>query len=59
MSREVRQFRENTAPAAAGLPIGRRRVQGLRRVELGELAGMSADYVRRLEQGAAIRRPGW
>lgn len=26
-------------------------MQGLRREELGELAGMSADYVRRLEQG--------
>ncbi|MFC3990362.1 helix-turn-helix domain-containing protein [Actinoplanes siamensis] len=47
----VRQLREGTAPAAAGLPTGRRRVQGLRREELGELAGMSPDYVRRLEQG--------
>ena len=47
----VRQLRESTTPAAAGLPIGRRRVRGLRREELGELAGMSADYVRRLEQG--------
>ncbi|AGL17885.1 helix-turn-helix domain-containing protein [Actinoplanes sp. N902-109] len=47
----VRQLRESTAPATAGLPAGRRRVQGLRREELGELAGLSADYVRRLEQG--------
>ena len=47
----VRQLRESTAPATVGLPIGRRRVHGLRREELGELAGMSADYVRRLEQG--------
>jgi transcriptional regulator with XRE-family HTH domain len=47
----VRQLRESTTPAAVGLPIGRRRVRGLRREELGELAGMSADYVRRLEQG--------
>ncbi|GAA3786345.1 helix-turn-helix domain-containing protein [Micromonospora maritima] len=47
----VRQLRESTVPAAVGLPVGRRRVQGLRREELGELAGMSADYVRRLEQG--------
>ncbi|SCG78101.1 helix-turn-helix domain-containing protein [Micromonospora humi] len=47
----VRQLRENTPPAAVGLPVGRRRTQGLRREELGELAGMSADYVRRLEQG--------
>ncbi|MFI5834750.1 helix-turn-helix domain-containing protein [Micromonospora sp. NPDC051300] len=47
----VRQLRERTAPEAVGLPVGRRRTQGLRREELGELAGMSADYVRRLEQG--------
>ncbi|GAB7045520.1 helix-turn-helix domain-containing protein [Catenuloplanes indicus] len=47
----VRQLRENTAPAGVGPAAGRRRVQGLRREELGELAGMSADYVRRLEQG--------
>lgn len=47
----VRQLREMTSPAAVGLPAGRRRVRGLRREELGELAGMSADYVRRLEQG--------
>lgn len=47
----VRQFRESTPPEKVGLPVGRRRTQGLRREELGELAGMSADYVRRLEQG--------
>ncbi|MCO8275243.1 helix-turn-helix transcriptional regulator [Actinoplanes sp. TRM 88003] len=47
----LRQLREATAPATLGLPIGRRRTQGLRREELGVLAGMSADYVRRLEQG--------
>ena len=47
----VRHLRESTPPAAVGLPVGRRRTQGLRREELGELAGMSADYVRRLEQG--------
>ncbi len=47
----VRQLRESTAPETVGLPAGRRRTQGLRREELGELAGMSADYVRRLEQG--------
>ncbi|MEV1333750.1 hypothetical protein AB0J20_29725 [Micromonospora costi] len=32
----VRQLRENTAPATVGLPVGRRRVRGLRREELGE-----------------------
>ena len=47
----VRHLREVTDPAALGLPVGVRRVPGLRREELGELAGMSADYVRRLEQG--------
>ena len=47
----VRQLREGTPPAAVGLAPGSRRVPGLRREELGDLAGMSADYVRRLEQG--------
>jgi transcriptional regulator with XRE-family HTH domain len=47
----VRQLREGTVPEAVGFPVGARRVRGLRREELGELAGMSADYVRRLEQG--------
>lgn len=49
----VRRLREAADPTAAGVPLGlgARRVRGLRREELGELAGMSADYVRRLEQG--------
>ncbi|MBO1753472.1 helix-turn-helix transcriptional regulator [Actinotalea sp. BY-33] len=47
----VRRLRGEADPAAAGLPVAGRRVPGLRREELGELAGMSADYVRRLEQG--------
>ena len=47
----VRHLRESTDPAGVGIPVGARRVPGLRREELGELAGMSADYVRRLEQG--------
>jgi transcriptional regulator with XRE-family HTH domain len=52
----VRWLREHTGPAAAGLPAGGlrnngRRVRGLRREELAELAGVSADYIRRLEQG--------
>ena len=47
----VRQLREGTPPATVGLTPGSRRVPGLRREELGELAGMSADYIRRLEQG--------
>jgi transcriptional regulator with XRE-family HTH domain len=52
----VRWLREHTDPAAAGLRTsgprtGGRRVRGLRREELAELAGVSADYIRRLEQG--------
>ncbi|WP_432545427.1 MmyB family transcriptional regulator [Kineococcus sp. SYSU DK004] len=47
----LRRLREATAPETVGLPAGRRRTRGLRREELGDLAGMSADYVRRLEQG--------
>ena len=47
----VRHLRATTDPAALGLRGGARRVPGLRREELGELAGTSADYVRRLEQG--------
>ena len=52
----VRRLREQTAPADAGLPANGlrdngRRVRGLRREELADLAGVSADFVRRLEQG--------
>ena len=47
----VRRLREAADPAALGVGGGGRRVRGLRREELAELAGVSADYVRRLEQG--------
>jgi transcriptional regulator with XRE-family HTH domain len=48
----LRAWRDRLSPAAAGLPIGRsRRATGLRREELADLAGMSVDYVVRLEQG--------
>ncbi|MDQ7806121.1 helix-turn-helix transcriptional regulator [Amycolatopsis sp. A133] len=42
-------------PADLGLPPGvtRRRVKGLRREELAQLAGISVDYYTRLEQGRA------
>jgi transcriptional regulator with XRE-family HTH domain len=48
----LRTWRGRVSPAAAGLPVGRgRRVAGLRREDLAELAGISVDYVVRLEQG--------
>ncbi|MEV5824281.1 helix-turn-helix transcriptional regulator [Spirillospora sp. NPDC052242] len=50
----LRTWRRRADPAAAGLPVDRsRRVAGLRREELARLAGMSVDYVVRLEQGRA------
>jgi len=53
----LRARREATAPAAAGLPAGsRRRTPGLRRGELAELAGVSVEYLTRLERGRD-RRP--
>ena len=48
----LRAWRDRLSPAAVGLPRGRaRRASGLRREELAELAGISVDYVVRLEQG--------
>ena len=50
----LRSWRGRLAPAEAGLPTGpARRTPGLRREELAVLAGMSIDYVVRLEQGRA------
>jgi transcriptional regulator with XRE-family HTH domain len=50
----VRRWRDRVAPEAVGLPGGRRRrASGLRREELAGLAGISADYLTRLEQGRA------
>lgn len=50
----IRAWRERLSPAAAGLPRRRaRRTSGLRREELAELAGISFDYLVRLEQGRA------
>ncbi|MFF2812621.1 helix-turn-helix transcriptional regulator [Streptomyces sp. NPDC058000] len=52
--RTVRRWRDRVSPAAAGLPVGgHRRAAGLRREELALLAGISVDYVTRLEQGRA------
>jgi transcriptional regulator with XRE-family HTH domain len=48
----LRARREQITPHDVGLPDdGRRRVPGLRREELALLAGVSADYYMRLEQG--------
>ncbi|MEU8208875.1 helix-turn-helix transcriptional regulator [Micromonospora sp. NPDC049044] len=48
----LRARRELIRPGDVGLPAhGRRRVPGLRREELALLAGISADYYLRLEQG--------
>ncbi|MEV2236402.1 helix-turn-helix transcriptional regulator [Streptomyces phaeochromogenes] len=46
--------RARVAPEERGLPTGtRRRVNGLRRMEVALLAGVSVDYYVRLEQGRA------
>ncbi|HZA05929.1 MAG TPA: helix-turn-helix transcriptional regulator [Propionibacteriaceae bacterium] len=48
----LRRARNRLVPAEVGLPVGeRRRVRGLRREEVAMLAGVSVDYVVRLEQG--------
>jgi transcriptional regulator with XRE-family HTH domain len=50
----VRRRRDHLAPETVGVPVGgRRRATGLRREELAALAGISADYLTRLEQGRA------
>jgi transcriptional regulator with XRE-family HTH domain len=52
--RTVRRWRDRVAPSAVGVPVGgRRRAAGLRREELAGLAGISVDYLTRLEQGRA------
>ena len=53
----LRSWRDRLQPADAGLPAyGVRRAPGLKREELAQLAGVSVDYLVRLEQGRA-RRP--
>jgi transcriptional regulator with XRE-family HTH domain len=50
----IHAWRDRLSPAAAGLPASRaRRAAGLRREDLAELAGVSVDYIVRLEQGRA------
>lgn len=48
----LKSWRDRLSPADVGLPAGpNRRAAGLRREELAALAGLSVDYVVRLEQG--------
>jgi transcriptional regulator with XRE-family HTH domain len=50
----LRSWRDRLQPADAGLPAGgTRRAPGLRREEVANLAGLSVDYLARLEQGRA------
>ncbi|MGO4594950.1 helix-turn-helix transcriptional regulator [Leifsonia sp. 2TAF2] len=50
----LRSWRARVTPADVGLPVGgHRRAPGLRREELAALAGISVDYIVRLEQGRA------
>jgi transcriptional regulator with XRE-family HTH domain len=50
----LRFWRDRADPGSVGLPAGGlRRAAGLRREELATLAGLSVDYVVRLEQGRA------
>lgn len=53
----LRSRRERLDPRDLGLPQRRqsRRTPGLRREEVAELAGVSTDYVVRLEQGRGLR----
>ncbi|CAO5259393.1 helix-turn-helix domain-containing protein [Frankia sp. AgKG'84/4] len=49
----LRARRDATRPEALGLAVGaRRRVPGLRRSELASLAGISVEYLIRIEQGS-------
>ncbi|MDP9796596.1 transcriptional regulator with XRE-family HTH domain [Catenuloplanes nepalensis] len=51
----LRAWRDRLDPASAGITrTSTRRVPGLRREELATLAGVSAEYVTRLEQGRAV-----
>ncbi|MFB8276015.1 helix-turn-helix domain-containing protein [Nocardia colli] len=55
VGRVLREWRERVPPALVGISgsTNGRRTPGLRREELGGLAGVSPDYIKRLEQGRA------
>ncbi|MFD2415113.1 helix-turn-helix transcriptional regulator [Amycolatopsis pigmentata] len=57
MAAFLRSRRERLDPRDFGLPPGRRsrRTPGLRREEVAELAGVSIDYIVRLEQARGLR----
>lgn len=60
MNRDLQEFlrsrRGRVQPDEVGLAVvGRRRVPGLRREEVAMLAGVSADYYARLEQGRRLQ----
>ncbi len=50
----LRARREALAPAAIGLPTGRRRTPGLRREEVAQLSGLSTTWYSWVEQGRDI-----
>lgn len=51
----IHRRRDGVSPESAGLPPGRhRRAPGLHREEFASLAGISVDYIARLEQGRAV-----
>ncbi|MGY6020031.1 helix-turn-helix transcriptional regulator [Streptomyces spinosirectus] len=59
LGKALRRWRDRVSPGAAGLPVGgHRRAAGLRREELALLAGISVDYITRLEQGRAANPSG-
>ena len=51
----LRAWRDRTDPTSVGAVVTARRAPGLRREDLAALAGMSVDYLVRLEQGRAAR----
>lgn len=56
LARVLKRARERLQPSDVGVPAGfGRRVPGLRREEVAQLAGVSVDYVVRLEQGRGSR----
>jgi DNA-binding XRE family transcriptional regulator len=56
LAETLHAWRDRVGPDDVGLPAGvRRRAVGLRREELAALAGVSTDYLVRLEQGRATR----